>query len=229
MSRTVAAPAPDPHPSLRRSEIAIALLFLVTAAAAIGAGVVLETALADPADLARIAAARPAIAAGAALWTVNNVGFVFIALFAWPVLAPSAPLAARAYLTTRILEAGVMMTGVMALVTIPGRAAGGDGAAVALLHALSDVTLDVGMLPLLGFSGLFLTAPLLRHRLVPSWLAGLGVAAYALVMAAGFLAWFGWIGIGPNDTGFLLVVPVALWEIVLMPIWLLWKGFTPTA
>ena len=146
-----------------------------------------------------------------------------------PPLEVGAPFAARAYLTTRILEAGVMMTGVMALVTIPARAAAGDGAAVTLLHALADITLDAGMLPLLGFSGLFLTAPLLRHRLVPSWLAGLGIAAYTLVMAAGFLAWFGWIGIGPGDTGFLLVVPVALWEIVLMPAWLLWKGFAAPA
>jgi hypothetical protein len=229
MSRTVAARAPHLHPSLRRSEIAIALLFLITATAAIGAGVVLDAAFTDPGDLARIAAARAGIATGAALWTVNNVGFVFIALFAWPVLAPVAPFAARAYLATRVLESGVMMIGVMALVTIPGRAAAGDGGSVTLLHALADISLDAGMLPLLGFSGLFLTGRCCSHRLLPAWLAGLGVAAYALVIAVGFLTWFGWVGIGPGDTGFLLVVPVALWEIVLMPIWLLWKGFTPPA
>ena len=39
------------------------------------------------------------------------------------------------------------------------------------VHAVSDVSLDAGMLPLLGFSGLFLTTPLLRHRLLPGWLA----------------------------------------------------------
>ncbi|HCQ67503.1 MAG TPA: hypothetical protein DIU07_21245, partial [Rhodobacteraceae bacterium] len=72
----------------------------------------------DPADLARIAANRAAIATGALLWTLNNVDLVFIALFAWPVLHPVAPFMARAYLTTRVIESGVMMFGVMALVTI---------------------------------------------------------------------------------------------------------------
>ena len=121
------------------------------------------------------------------------------------------------------------MTGVMALVAIPALAAAGEIGGVALLHALADVTLDVGMLPLLGFSGLFLTGPLLRHRLVPGWLAAIGFAAYTLVIAAGFLSWGGWTRIGPGETGFLLVAPVALWEIVLMPAWLLWKGFAAPA
>jgi len=217
----------DPH--LRRSEIAIAILFLITAAAAITGATILEPVFEDPADLAQIAASRAAIATGAMLWTVNNVGFVFIALFAWPVFVPVAPFMARAYLITRVIESGVMMLGVMALLTIPGLAVSGTAAAVAILHEVSVVTLDAGMLPLLGFSGLFLAWPLWHHRLLPGWLSGLGVLGYVLGMLAGFIAWFGWIGIGPGDTGFLMVVPVALWEIVLMPIWLLWKGFARPA
>ena len=97
------------------------------------------------------------------------------------------------------------------------------------MHEVSAISLDAGMLPLLGFSGLFFTWPLLRHRLLPSWLAGLGFAAYLLVMAAGLLSWLGWVGIDYTNLGFLLVVPVALWEIVLMPIWLFWKGFSHAA
>lgn len=225
MSRPVVAHAPR----TRRCEIAIASLFLVTAAAAIAGAAVLEPVFETPADLARIAGARETIAAGAALWTVNNIGFVFIALFAWPVLSPVAPFMARAYLATRIIESGVMMLGVMALVTIPNLAVTGNASDVALLVALSAISLDSGMLPLLGFSGLFLTWPLLRHRMLPGWLAGFGLFGYALVMLAGFLAWLGWIGIGPGDTGFLLVVPVALWEIVLMPVWLFLKGFARPA
>lgn len=224
------APGPKPGPTTRQSEIAIAILFLVTAAAAIAAGAMLENVFAPPHDLARIAAAGTTIAIGAALWTVNNIGFVFIALFAYPVLRPTAPFLASAYVVTRVIESGVMMIGVMALLTIPGLAAGADAApAVALLHALGAMSLDAGMLPLLGFSGLFFTWPLLRDRLLPAWLAGWGLLAYLLTTAAGLLAWCGLIGIGAGDTGFLLVVPVALWEIVLMPIWLLWKGFTQPA
>ena len=240
MSRSAAVP--DPH--LRLAEIAIAILFLVTAAAAITGATLLAPAFEDPADLARIAANRAAIATGALLWTLNNVDLVFIALFAWPVLHPVAPFMARAYLTTRVIESGVMMFGVMALVTISGLAvsglavsglavsglsASGNAGQVGLLQALSAICLDAGMLPLLGFSGLFLTWPLWRHRILPGWLAGLGVVGYVLVMLAGFFAWFGWIGIGTGDTGVLMVVTVALWEIVLMPIWLLWKGFARAA
>ena len=62
---------------------------------------------------------------------------------------------------------------------------------------LSAVSLDAGMLPLLGFSGLFFTWPLLRHRLLPGLARGpRRRSAYVLVTLAGFLAWFGWIGIG---------------------------------
>ncbi len=220
-------PGPTLGPATRQSEIAIAVLFVVTAAAAIAAGAMLENVFEPPDDLARIAAARTTIATGAALWTVNNLGFVFIALFAYPVLRQTAPFLAGAYVVTRVIESGVMMIGVMALLTIPGLAAGTDaGPVVIVLHALSAMSLDAGMLPLLGFSGLFFTWPLLRHRLLPAWLAGLGLVAYILTTAAGFLAWFGWIGIDYTNAGFLLVVPVALWEIVLMPIWLFWRGFS---
>ena len=192
MSRPAVVRGPD----LRRAEIAIAVLFLVTAAAAITGATILEPVFEDPADLARIAANRAAIATGALLWTVNNVDLVFIALFAWPVLHPVAPFMARAYLTTRVIESGVMMLGVMALLTIPGLAvsglsASGNAAKVALLQALSAICLDAGLLALLGFSGLFLTWPLWRHRILPGWLAGLGVVGYVLVMIAGFFAWFG--------------------------------------
>lgn len=214
----------------RRAEIAIAILFLVTAAGAIFGAALIEPVFAPPTDLARIAAARGTIATGAALWTLNNVGFVFIALFAWGVLRPIAPFWANAYVATRVIEAALMMIGVVALLSIPGLATRPDGALpVALLHHVSEVSLDEAMLPLLGFSGLFLTWPLLRHRLLPAWLAGFGVAAYLLCLTAGLLAWFGAIGIDTGDPGFLMVVPVASWEIILMPIWLLWKGFSPPA
>ena len=222
-------PAASRDPRIRVSEIAFAILFLVTAAAITVASII-EPLFEDPADLARIAAGRATIAAGAALWSVNNVGFVFIALFAYPVLHPVSPFMANAYVATRVIESGVMMIAVMALVTIPGLAAvSGTGAQVALLHEVSAISLDAGMLPLLGFSGLFFTWPLLRHRMLPAWLAGLGFLGYVLVTAAGLLAWFGWIGISFEDLGFLLVVPVALWEIVLMPIWLFWKGIARPA
>lgn len=222
MSRPVVAR----DPKTRRSEIAIAVLFVVTAAAAIAGGAFSETLFEDPTDLARIGAGRADIAAGAALWTVNNLGFVFIALFAWPVLHPVAPAMANAYVATRIIESAVMMIGVMALVTVALVAATpGTETQIGVLAALAATSLDTGMLPLLGFSGLFFTAALLAHRLLPAALAGFGLAAYVLVMTAGFLAWFGLAGIGPGDRGFVLVVPVALWEIVLMPVWLLWRGF----
>ena len=61
----------------------------------------LEPVFEAPADLARIAASRAAIATGALLWTVNNVGFVFIALFAWPVLPPVAPVHGAAPISPR--------------------------------------------------------------------------------------------------------------------------------
>jgi hypothetical protein len=72
--------------SQRRAEILIAALFLVTAAVSIPAALVLDPML-DAADyLARLFPSKAAVELTALLWSINNVGIVFIAVFAFGLL-----------------------------------------------------------------------------------------------------------------------------------------------
>ena len=70
----------------RRAEIMVATLFLVTAAASIAAGFLLEPILTAPNYLAGISPNTAAVAWGALLWSINNIGIVFIAVFMYPLL-----------------------------------------------------------------------------------------------------------------------------------------------
>jgi hypothetical protein len=64
-----------------------------------------------------------------------------------------------------------------------------------------------------------------QSRLIPRWLSGFGIAAITLMMAACVLSLFSDNAI----TGYtLLVLPIALQEMVLA-VWLIVKGFSPSA
>lgn len=97
--------------SQRRAEIAIAVLFLVTAAASIPAAFVLDPILNAPDYLARVFPNKGAVEAGALLWSINNVGIVFIAVFAFGVLRKLDEALAVGYLASRIVESTIMMGG----------------------------------------------------------------------------------------------------------------------
>src|SRR5919204_4357967 len=72
----------------RRAEIVIAALFLITAATSIPAAFLLDPILNAPDYLAGAFPNRGAVALGALLWSINNIGIVFIAVFALPLLNP---------------------------------------------------------------------------------------------------------------------------------------------
>src|SRR5665647_3766647 len=75
----------------RRAEIMVATLFLVTAAASIAAGFLLEPILTAPNYLAGISPNTAAVAWGALLWSINNIGIVFIAVFMLSLIHISEP------------------------------------------------------------------------------------------------------------------------------------------
>src|SRR5215813_6429618 len=104
----------------RRAEIMVAALFLVTAAASIPAAFVLDPILNAPDYLARVFPNKGAVELGALLWSINNIGIVFIAVFAFGLLRKLDEALAVGYLASRIIEGTVMMVGIAAtLLLIP--------------------------------------------------------------------------------------------------------------
>jgi hypothetical protein len=222
-------------PSQRRAEIVIAAIFLVTAAASIPAAFLLDPILNAPDYLARVFPNQGAVEVSALLWSINNIGIVFIAVFAFGVLRKLDEALAVGYLAARIVEGTVMMGGIVAtflLIPVSQQylAAGvppsswfltiGDVLKHARFLGLTQVSL-----PLLGLGGLLFTWMLFRFQLVPRSIAVVGLIGYALVFLGGIAGWFELIDVAPGGNGSPLAVPVAVFEIILLPFWLLFRGF----
>jgi Domain of unknown function (DUF4386) len=221
----------------RRAEIVVATLFLVTAATSIPAAFLLDPVLKAPNYLAGISPNTATVAWGALLWSINNIGIVFIAVFMYPLLRKLDETLAVGYVAMRIIEGTVMMFGIVAtLMLIPLSAefinAGaplsswyvtlGNSLLQARLIGLSEVSL-----PLLGLGGIIFTWLLFRFKMVPRVISGVGLVGYALVLFGGLASWFGLIDPSPGSAGLggIIAVPVALFEIILLPFWLYFRGF----
>src|SRR3989440_8939964 len=177
--------------SQRRAEIVIAALFVLNAATSIAAAFVLDPMLNAPNYLAWIFPNKAVVVLDALMWSFNNIGLVFIAVFALPLLRKLDEALAVGYLATRIIEGTIMMFGIVAtLLLIPlsqeflkaGAPQGswfltlGDVLKQAKFLGLSEVSAL-----LLGLGGLLFTWMLFRYRLVPRLISVVGLICLALV------------------------------------------------
>jgi len=223
--------------SQRRAEIVIAALFVLTAVTSISAAFVLDPMLNAPGYLAWIFPNKAAVVLDALLWSFNNIGIIFIAVFAFPLLRKLDEALAVGYLASRIIEGTIMMVGIVAtLLLIPLSQeflkAGvpqnswfltlGDVLKQAKFLGLSEVSALM-----LGLGGLLFTWMLFRYRLVPRLISVVGLIGYALVFLYSIVGWFGLIDLTPGASGGwgVLALPVAVFEIILLPFWLLFRGF----
>jgi hypothetical protein len=79
---------------------------------------------------------------------------------------------------------------------------------------------------MLGLGGSLFTWTLFRFRLVPRVISVVGLIGYILVFLYSIVGWFGLIDLTPGASGWgILVIPVATFEIILLPFWLFFKGF----
>ena len=221
--------------SQRRAEIVIATLFLVTAAASIPAAFVLDPILNAPDYLARVFPNKGAVELAALLWSSNNIGIVFIAVFALPLLRKLDEALAVGYLACRIVEGTIQMVGIIAtflLIPLSQKFITAGAPQSSWFVSIGDVlkhtrflALTQVSLPILGLGGLLFTWMLFRYRLVPRFISVVGLIGYALVFLGGIAGWFDLIDVSPGGNGTPLAVPVAVWEIILLPFWLLFRGF----
>jgi hypothetical protein len=79
-----------------------------------------------------------------------------------------------------------------------------------------------------GIGGLILTYLLFVSRLVPRPIAVLGIVGYALLLLGVLLDLLGVLDVVAG-AGLVLVVPGGLFEFVVLPVWLIAKGFNSTS
>src|SRR5436190_537876 len=228
--------------SQRRAEIVIAALFVLTAATSIPAAFVLDPMLNAPNYLAWIFPNKAVVELDALLWSFNNIGIVFIAVFAFPLLRKLDEALAVGYLASRIIEGTIMMVGIVATLLLIPLSQGFLQAGApqnSWFLSLGDVLQHARFLgltglslPMLGLGGLLFTWMLFRYRLVPRLISVVGLIGYALVFLVSIAGWFGLVDPSPgaSGAGAVLILPVGVFEIILLPFWLLFRGFkTPEA
>ncbi|MEU8937202.1 DUF4386 domain-containing protein [Streptomyces goshikiensis] len=220
----------------RRLAVVAGALFLVTEVAAIGGLALYRPVLEGPGYVVG-SGADTRVFLGALCELVLALAVMGTGAALYPVLRRRGEAAAVGYVCGRLLEAAVIVVGivsVLAVVTLR-RSAGPSGAADAAslvtagkaLVALHDWTFLLGPNFVLGANTLVLACLMYTSRLVPRALAVLGLAGGALICASATAVLFG-VYEQVSVAGSLAALPVFAWEVTLA-VRLLFKGFDEAA
>jgi Domain of unknown function (DUF4386) len=191
-----------------------------------GVGTVLANSVTGGSNfLATISAHKSILILGAFLILLNTATDVGKAVLFFPILEHHGKRTALGYLATMIVEVVFLGLGAFCLLMIvPLAQHAGESWARGLGSLLVQSNLiaySIGE-AVVGFGALFLSALLLRSRLIPGWLAISGLIGYAC-LTAGMIAEIFGIHIGTYA-----VIPGFFFEVA-MPVWLFTKGFQPQA
>jgi hypothetical protein len=174
-----------------------------------------------------------AVLVGGFLEVIVALAGIGTAVTLYPVIKRQNEGVALGFAAARVLEAGMIFTGVISLLSLVtlrqdlGTAAGANAAALvatAASHvAIYKWTFLLGQSFMPGINALLLGSLLYRSRLVPRVIPVMGLIGAPLLIAAVFATLFGGIEQG-SSWAVLAAVPVAAWELSL-GVWLVVKGF----
>jgi hypothetical protein len=237
---TASGPAATTHTAQKDTQLLAqltGLFFLITYAASIPPYVALYVpALSDPAFVLG-GGFDKVVSWGAFLELVLILANAATALTLYPVLKRRFPVLSLSYVAARLTENGFIAVGIIAVLALNtlrlhGVAAGADEAALVAagqsLVAVHDWTFRLGPGVVVGIgNGLILGYMMWRTRLVPRALSILGLIGGPALLIAGVAVVFGTIEAGSTPQ-LIATIPEFFWEL-LLGIWLLVRGFTPTA
>ena len=227
-----ASSAPDPT---RNNARAAGIFYLLTFASSIPALFLLSPVL-DNADYITSGGQDTRVIWGCILDVVNAWTAIGSAVALYPILKRRNESMALGFVTSRLMEAAVIMIGVvslLAVVTLQQNYAGIGGDTTSLTttgHALVDVrhwtfVFGPGLMP--AFNAVLLGTVLYRSRLVPRIIPTVGLIGAPLLFALFFGVVFGAID-QVSSTAAILTLPIAAWELA-VGCWMTFKGFNRSA
>lgn len=206
------------------------ILFL-SAFATYGPGSALVESLVNSAHpLLEVAANEMRLRVGALLMLANSAVVVGIGILLLPVLKRHDGHIAYGYLGTRLLEAVILIVGVIGLLSLVpmGRElVAVDGPGTPFHRALGSMAIQWNSsayqiaMAVLAFGSLFFCYLLYRTRLVPRLLSAWGFTGYAILLAGSLAELLG------NRAGLIPSIPGGLFELT-FGVWLITKGFAPS-
>ena len=177
-----------------------------------------------------------AVLVGGFLEVIVALAGIGTAVTLYPVVRRQNEGAALGFVTARVLEAGMIFTGVVSLLSLVtlrqdlGGAAGANAAALVTTGAshvaVYNWTFLLGQTLMPGVNALLLGSLLYQSRLVPRVIPVLGlIGAPILIIAVIATLLDG--SVPPPSVAVLAALPVAAWELSL-GVWLVVKGFKPS-
>jgi hypothetical protein len=213
----------------RKLTFAAGVLYLVTFAASIPT-LALKQPLVDHADFVLGHGSATSVIWGGLLDLVCAVAGIGTAVALYPVIRRFSRTSAIGFITSRTLEAGILVVGAISLlsvVTLRNDFVGGDTSSLLTtsrsLVALHDWSFLMGPGFMPALNALFLATVVYRFRLVPRWIPMLGFIGAPLLVASSLATMFGGHG-QVSDTATLFALPIAAWEFSL-GVYLAVKGF----
>jgi hypothetical protein len=230
---------PTPAPARRRTDpmrtVALAggVIYLITFAASIPQLALFADLVADPAGFITTPGSNTAVLWGSWLEIVTAAACIGTAVALYPVTRRVSRTAAIGFVTSRLVEAVLILVGVLCVltvVTLRGGPTDSDALAVTgtALVAMRQWTFLIGPGLIAGVNALFLGYVMYRARLVPRIIPIIGLVGAPLILASSTVTLFGGWG-QLSLAGGLCALPIAVWEFSL-GLWLTVKGFrtTPT-
>ena len=177
-----------------------------------------------------------AVLVGGFLEVIVALAGIGTAITLYPVVKRQNEGVALSFVAARVLEAGMIFTGVVSLLSLVtlrqdlGTAGGADAASLVTTGAshvaVYNATFLLGQSLMPGINALLLGSLMYRSRLVPRAIPVIGLIGAPLLITAVFAVLFGGIG-QYSSLAALAALPVAAWEFSL-GVWLVVKGFRPS-
>jgi len=174
---------------------------------------------------------------GAMFEILTALGGVVTAVALYSVARRHSERAALGFVTTRVMEAGLIFVGVLAIMsayTLRQDVAGTAGADAdslvttgQALVAIHDWTFLLGPGLMAGLNALLIGSVMYRSRLLPRWIPTLGLIGAPLLLISDTAVLFGaWAQV--SGPAMLLTLPIAIWEFS-FGVYMTVKGFRPAA
>ena len=177
-----------------------------------------------------------AVLVGGFLEVIVALAGIGTAVTLYPVVKRQNEGTALGFVAARVVEAGMIFTGVVSLLSLVtlrqhlGAAAGADAASLVTTGASHVAVYNwaflLGQSLMPGINALLLGSLMYRSRLVPRVIPMIGLIGAPLLIASVFATLFGGIA-QYSSLAALAALPVAAWEFSLV-VWLVMKGFKPS-
>ncbi|MCC6616109.1 MAG: DUF4386 domain-containing protein [Anaerolineae bacterium] len=223
--------------SHRRTAIVVGvLLILATVLNVIGTSSS-RPILNDPDYLVSVAANQSQVMVGAVLELIAALAVAGIVVVLYPILKKQDPTLALGSLAFRLIEAVfycVAVVSLLVLLTLSQAYVAAGTAEAASFEAAGTLILAArtwgGEVAVIAFTlgGLMYYYVFYRTKLIPRWLSVFGLIAVVLLLTAVLISLLNGGSFAPTGGMIVLVFPIAVQEMV-MALWLILKGFSPSA